>query len=105
MAEASNVISLDHTKRKSDPLDFAPVSIEFAYSNQEWCASHLLTVRLALTTVAKTKSELCDLVDTLKEEMLLELLDQFRITQEHLRGLAEMIGTAEARMVVACEAT
>lgn len=89
-------------------IDFEPLK-ELAETwqpptNLQWAElanPHLISIRLALLTLQKSKGELINMASELGDKALMELVAQIGRSADWFEGLHKLLATAECRMMCA----
>jgi hypothetical protein len=85
-------------------MSFKGKKVKFDWTNEEWAAAFLPTVRLALAALEKDEKEFEEAMGkAMRDGIVPDLLDGLSNTKEHLEALASMTGTVLHRHFVVLE--
>jgi|SRR6266516_3614768 hypothetical protein len=85
-------------------MTFPGVAINFKWTNEEWAATYLPFVRLAMATLQKNEIELQQAMSEMnKAQLIPELLENLCFTKDHLKTLVEMLDAALSRSFLMVE--
>jgi hypothetical protein len=82
------------TPEQRKAMTFKGKKVKFDWTNEDWAAAFLPSVRLAVVSLEKDEKELEEAIGkVMRDGIVPDLLDGLTNTKEHLEALASMIGT------------
>ena len=83
---------------------FKGKKVKFDWTNEDWAAAFLPTVRIAVAMLEKDEKEFEEAIGkVVRDGVVPDLLDGLTNTKEHLEALASMIGTVLNRHFIVLE--
>ena len=92
------------TPEQRKAMTFKGKKVKFDWTNEDWAAAFLPSVRLAVISLEKDEKELEEAIGKIMRDGIVpDLLDGLTNTKEHLEALASMIGTVLHRHFIVLE--